>query len=494
MKTFRSTLVLALVVALVWGLVRWLDPAPPDVAQDELTPELFFFEKQDLVRFEVTRPDGTVIAAHETDDGWILEGTELRASKSMVNRVKHQLHDLVARAKVIEEPEDPALYGLGAQAIRVKVEFKNGWVREFLAGDPNPSQVSYYIQPVPGDQIFVVKKSAVDYYSFDLEDFRERRFATFDSKDVDRLTAKLEGHELLDLQRVGERTWEMLSPLEMDASRDEVRALLGRVSALKAMDFVEDLDDTSAETLATWGLDTPRAKIHIAFGGREPLDLLSGAPISTDPEEKLAYMTLEGEWTIYQAKHDLLNDYAEDPATFRNRRFVKLHHDDVVQVDVTLQAADYDDTAGEATIKRGVDEWHWGEDGRPVPGSTPERVAIRVTGLNAEEFVADAPGSLAPYGLDDPRARAVLHAEDGSTRTVLIGDRGPSRELEDRVVERYYATVEGETPVYLVDRGGIDVLEDVIREHTRKATKDDEIAERHEAMEEARKVASEDEG
>ncbi len=492
MKTFRSTLVLALVVASVYGLVRWLDPAPPDVAQEELTPELFFFEKQDLVRFEVARPDGVVVAAHETDDGWILEGSGLRASKSMVNRVKHQLHDLVARAKVIDAPEDPALYGLGAQAVRVKVEFKNGWVREFLAGDPNPSQVSYYIQPVPGDQIFVVKKSAVDYYSFDLEDFRERRFASFDSKDVDRLQAELEGRELLSFQRLGERTWEMLSPVEMDASRDEIRGLLGRVSALKAMDFVEDLDDPSPEALEPWGLDQPRGRIHIAFGNRDPLVLLVGAPISTDPEEKLAYMTLEGEWTVYQAKHDLLNDYAEDPASFRNPRFVKVHHDDVVQVDVALSASDYDDTEGQASIKRGVDEWHWAEDGRPVPGSTPERVAIRITGLNAEDFVHDAPASLGPYGLDAPRARAVLHTEDGETRVVLIGDRGPSRELEDRVVERYYAMIEGESPVYLVDRGGIDVLEDVIREHNRKADKDEEIAERHEAMEEARIVAGDD--
>ena len=257
----------------------------------------------------------------------------------MVNRVKHQLHDLVARAQVIETPEDPALYGLGSQAIIVTLSFRDGGVKQFKAGDPNPTSVSYYIQPIPGDSVYVVKKSAVDYYSFSPDDFRERRFATFDSKAVDTLIAELDGSETLELRRVDERNWEMRTPLEMDASRDEVRALLGRVSAMKAWGFVEDLGAEPPEAaLAPYGLDTPRARITVGFGSRDPIVLRIGDPLSEAADEALAYGTLEGEWSVYEVKHDLLNDYSAEPVDFRNERFVRIHHDDIVRVDVDLRA------------------------------------------------------------------------------------------------------------------------------------------------------------
>jgi len=485
MKAFKGTLVAAALLAVVFVAVKTLAPAP-EVIDTPTHQALFTFEKQDLIRVEIKRPEDSLILV-ETDDGWIVAGPDFRAGKSMVNRVKHQLHDLTSRATVIEAPEDLVLYGLGPQAIEVTLNFRDGSVQQFRAGDPNPSSVSYYIQPIPGDAVYIVKKSAVDYYAFTVDDFRERRFATFDSKAVDTLEAELPDGAKLKFRRSGERTWEMLEPREMDASRDEVRGLLGRVSALKAWGFTADLSKPpSDEELAPYGLDEPRARIAVGFGSREPIVLRVGDPISEKVNEEMAYVTLEGEWTVYEAKDDLLNDYTEEPETFRNEKFVNLHHDQVVRVDVDLKAGPKDPAEGQVTITRGVDTWQWA-DGAPTAGSTPERVAMRVSGMRAEEFVSDSPESLAIYGLDEPRVRAVLYSEGGEQKVALIGDEGPSRQLEDREVSRYYATIEGEDAVYLVDRGPLDVCQDLIREHSRKAERDDDIDERHEAMDEARK-------
>jgi hypothetical protein len=96
--------------------------------------------------------------------------------------------------------------------------------------------------------------------------------------------------------------------------------------------------------------------------------------------------------------------------------------------------------------------------------------------------VEDSPADLGRYGLDAPRVRAVLTTEDGDTRTLLIGAEGPARQLEDREVRRYYAAVEGEPAVYLVDRGPLDVCQDLIREHGRKAERDEDIERSHDAM------------
>ncbi len=482
MKAFRSTFLLAVLVFVVWGLVRVFDPAPEVL--DETPPRLFVFEKQDVVRVQVERPEDILVLA-ETDRGWILESTGFLASKSMVNRVKHQLHDLTARATVVENPDEAALYGLAQQGVRVTLTFRDASTLQFLAGDPNPSSVSYYIRPIPGDTVYTVKKSAMDYYALTLDEFRERRFASFDSKDADVLVASLPGGQSLKFQRVGERLWEMLEPVAMYASRDEVRSLLGRIAALKVREFVVEMPADGSGDLGQYGLAPPRARFEVRFGAREPLVLRMGDPVSDAEDETHSYFQLGEEPTIYSAKQGLLEDYQQDASEFRLRRFMRVDHSEVAFVDLDLQPGpDDEDLSGQVSLRYMGDVWQWGEDGRPVPGSTPERVAMRTAGVKAEDFLADSPASLAPYGLDTPRARVTLTTEEGTKRTLLLGSQGESRFThEDREIERYHAMVEGEAPVYLVDRGVLSVVKDAVREHGRKSDKDDDKAERREKME-----------
>jgi hypothetical protein len=112
---------------------------------------------------------------------------------------------------------------------------------------------------------------------------------------------------------------------------------------------------------------------------------------------------------------------------------------------------------------------------------------MRVAGAKAEVFVDDAPTDLSLYGLDAPMARVTALAEDGTQRTLLLGGEGePRLDIEDREIKRYFAAVEGEAPVYLVDRGVLSVLQDAVREHGRKEERDADRQERRDAMDEAR--------
>jgi hypothetical protein len=162
---------------------------------------------------------------------------------------------------------------------------------------------------------------------------------------------------------------------------------------------------------------------------------------------------------------------------------------DVVALKVWLAEGDEGDPAGEVHLQKGVSKWEWA-DGRPVPGSTPSRVASRVAAVRAEEFVADAPRNLGLYGLDAPIARAIVATSDGTQRTLLIGGEGePWMDPEDRPMVRYFAKVEEEPAVYLVDRGALSVLQDAVREHSRKVDRDEDKEERRDAMDLARSEA-----
>jgi len=485
-KAFRGTLVAAVALALLAAVVFFVKPDLLTGEEDAGPPRLFEFEKHEVVRVQVDRPDGERVVLLEKDGAWIIESTGHTAGKSMVNRVKHQLHDLTARATVVEDPESPELYGLGDNAIRVELTLRGGGTVAFRAGDPNPSSVSYYIQPEPGDTVYTVKKAAVDYYSLTLDEFRERRFATFDSKDVTRFEADLDlpgAPARLDVERTGDREWMLSAPVEMAANDDRVRRLIGRVSALKARDFVEATGDERAAKLVEFGLDAPRADITVHFGSRDPLRVRIGDDAPSDNKfEELAYMVLDDAPTIYVARRGILEEFTSDVEELRNRRVVEMKAADVVAVDAVLKPDGDDDLAGEHGVRFAAESWFW-KDGVPFAGSTAERVARSLSELEVDVFVDDAPGDLAAFGLADPVARVVLSNEAGDEKVVRIGGKGePLVDPEGNPRDRRYVTIEGQEPVYLVSERVLGVVKDLIREGNRKAKKDLEKMKRQERI------------
>jgi hypothetical protein len=484
MKAFRGTAMAMLALVLVGAMVWLFKPtmfAPSPVGN----PQLFRFEKHELVRVEVQRPEGDNVVLVEQDGQWVIEATGHEAGRSMVNRVKHQLHDLTARASVVEEPDNLSLYGLGENAIHVVLSLREGKQVAFDVGDPNPTSVSYYIQPKNSDRIYTVKKAAVDYYSLTLDEFRERRFASFDSKDVTGITAVLrlpEANHTLIMTREGERKWAMSSPIEMDADHDQARRLMGRVSAMKAVRF----EPLQSGDVSRYGLDEPRADITIRFASRDPLRIRVGdaAPVERK-HDVLAYVLMDEGDTVFVARSGMLEEFATDPKTFRNRRVVQLRSEDVVSVDVALRAGSGNDLSGEGHVRYAAEQWVW-HDGVPVSGSTPKRVARRFAELEVDNFIAEAPFELATFELDEPIARIELRDRDDNLRVVRIGGEGePMTDPEGHEHARYYAMVEGEQSVYLVNKGVLEVVRDLVREASRKAAKDAEKASRQERIETA---------
>ncbi len=486
MRAFRGTLLAAAVLALVVALVWLFDPRTEAPVVEE-SPPLFRFEKPELVRAEIHRAEDVLILAEQGDGSWIVEGPDWRASRSMVNRVKHQIHDLNARATVIKEPEAPELYGLGENAIKVDLTFRDGEELAFLAGDPNPSNVSYYIQPLSGQGsegfIYTVKKSALDYYSMEPREFRERRFCSLDSNDADRIEAQLPGSKSLVLQRTGPYHWQLEQPLQFAASREEVRRLLGRVTALKAREFVED----HPEDLSGYGLDRPQARILIKFASREPIDLSIGQQAEVDDSvgrpRSYAYMKLASDFTVYTAPDDLLEDYQLDPQDLRLKKFMRMRVGDVTDATVTLREREDDDLAGTVTMMYRADKWLW-SDGVPVPGSTPSRVALRASEVRADAIMADEPGRGDRWGFSDPLLTVQLTDNTGKVRTLIVGDETePEIDPEGRERARFYARADDQPTVYRISDSVLDVAEDAVREYQRKAGKDADKEERHRRME-----------
>lgn len=482
MKAFKGTLVASLVLLVVGALVWTQRPTvfAPDVVEGT---RIFQFEKHELVRVEVDRPEAERIVLVEQDGGWIIEATGHQAGRSMVNRVKHQIHDLAARAAVVEAPENPEIFGLGKNAITVGLTMRDGRRIAFKVGDPNPTSVSYYLQPEGSRSVYTVQKAAVDYYSLTLDEFRERRFATFDSKDVVGFDAALSlpsADYMLSMRRTGDRLWEMNSPMQMAADHDEARRLLGRISALKAVRF-EAKDEAKLESQ---GITDPRIDMEIRFASRDPLRVrIGGDAPQLDRHDALAYVLIDDEDTVYVARSGLLEAFARSPSEMRNRRVVKMDAADVVSIDAVIaESSDPFGLSGEGAVRYAAEQWVWA-DGVPVSGSTPKRVARRFAELEVDDFIDGAVATDPEYGLTSPYVRVTLKDAADGIRIVSLGAKGPAHsDSEGNRVDRYYASIEGESSVYLVHHGVYEVVRDLIRESGRKADRDAEKAARQERI------------
>lgn len=487
MKAFRGTLFALIALVAVGVLYAFLGPSPRTVAdkEDECN-RLFTFEKHELLRVQIEQPEGEggrTIAFSEKDDGeWYLEGEESdeQVDRSMVNRVKHQIHDLCARVQM-DDPKALELYGLGSLAANVELTLRDERKVRFAVGDANPSSVSYYIQKIGDENVYTVKKSASDFWFSQLRAFRNPKFARFDSKDANRIEALLqvpdEGERKLILERI-EDEWEMRSPLEMSAHNQDVRRLLGRVQALKAREFIDFTPEEATARLKEHGLDAPRADIRISFGSSDELHLLVGkkAPSTSRYEEDIAYMTIEGDDTIYIAKAGMLEDFTGDPEDMRNRRVVRMKVEDVVAVDVEIFPNEEDDLKGAAGVRFAKGGWLW-DDGVPVPGSAPERVVRQLAELEVDSLITKDPENPSEYGMVDPIARAVLIDQDDKERIITIGGLGePEEDPEGNVLPRRYIQIEGDPYIYLVSDRTLDTIQDLVRQHNKKLKRDEERA------------------
>ncbi len=458
LRRFRGAIAAGAVFVVVgggWWASRVLDAGPPPVAA---APELFRFEKEALIGVRVVRAD-TTLELVLVDGAWTVVGSDWRPSRSMVRRVAHQLHDLTARATVATPSDEAefAKFGLGEGAIRVTLTLEDGRTVEFEAGDPNPSSVSWYIRPIPGDAVYVVKKSALDYYRLGLDEFRERRFAWLEADEADLIDATVDGRRIT-FERVDPKRWRQTVPVVQAASREEVRTMLGRTGALKAFAFVADHPDPA--TMALYGLDQPVAEVRIGIETGETVTVRVGAPVPDPPENEPAmrYAYRVEDDAIYTTREGFLEAFRLPIEQYRQRDVLGRHEWDMTELTAERDGASI-------RVFRTTDGWRW-DDGTPVPGSTPRRLAERAADPKALAFHDG--GAPPGAGLDPPFARIAMTFEDG-VQVLEVGEA-----IEGGEERRRYVRVVGDPTVYEVEGSIGSVVEDLVREHGRKLERDAE--------------------
>ncbi len=103
-----------------------------------------------------------------------------------------------------------------------------------------------------------------------------------------------------------------------------------------------------------------------------------------------------------------------------------------------------DRTEGPLTLEKKGKAWAVGVPGQyALDQSSLDDLALTFTSLTAERVIDENPTDLKQFGLDPPRAQGVAMFSDGTTKTLLLGDKSPTGNT-------YYLQVKGDPKVYTV--------------------------------------------
>lgn len=280
----------------------------------------------------------------------------------------------------------------------------------------------------------------VFYYVYELRLGPEReraaqakgRLWTVEQKDVEEVIAKRKA-DTVHVKREG-ADWVLLTPVKAGADRSTVDDL---VTNLVTLHVDREIDPNPAK-LADFGLDAPSVDLTVKVKGKgDPLTLLLGGK---NPTGVWVYGKAKDKPAVFTVSDSVLRDATKPVADFRDKTILAFDKKDVTGLEIVLD--------GERLSVEPEAESKW-KITKPVSlRADAEAISDFLDKLRftkVKEFPADAPKSLARYGLDRPaRVTIFLGKEkDRTSRALLLGKEEPAK-------QGIYAMRPGDRSVLLV--------------------------------------------
>jgi hypothetical protein len=259
---------------------------------------------------------------------------------------------------------------------------------------------------------------------------RKGRVFSVEPADVQAVTITRAG-DTVALEREGEG-WRLRAPVAARGDRGKVEDVLTTVLTAK----IDREIAAQPASLAEFGLDRPAAEIAVTLKDGRRLGLALG---TKNPTGSWVYARETDRPAVFALPESVLRDATLPATDFRDRTILALDR----QAVSGLEIATGEDTL---VVEHAGDRWSLT---RPrALGADAEAIGDlldKLTAAKVKEFVAEAPPSLGPYGLDRP-VRLTVHQgrdKDRSSRTLLFGRADAGR-------RGVYAMRAGETSVLLL--------------------------------------------
>ena len=259
---------------------------------------------------------------------------------------------------------------------------------------------------------------------------RKGRVFSVEAADVTAITLK-RADGTVQAVREGD-AWQLVEPVKAKGDRGPLEETVTTVTTAK----MDREIDPSPKSLVEFGLDPPAATVDLALKDGKHLALLLGGK---SPTGVWVYAKERDKPSVFVVGDSVLRDVTRPVADFRDKTVLAFSRPDVTGFEVV--------TAGDTiTVEPDGQKWRMtSPSARPADADAVSELFEKLGGAKVKEFVAEAPSSLAPYGLDHPLRLSVFvgKEKDRATRTLLFG-------RTDDVKKGVYAMRAGESSVLLV--------------------------------------------
>ena len=259
---------------------------------------------------------------------------------------------------------------------------------------------------------------------------RKGRVFTAEAADVTEVEIK-RPDSVVKLKREGDG-WQILEPVKARGDRGPIDETVTSVVTARMDREIE----SAPAALGDFGLDKPAAEVTLRLKDGKQLGLVLGAK---NPTGVWVYAREAGKPAVFVVGDSVLRDTTRPLADFRDKAVLAFDQKDVTALEIITR----DDTIA---VEQADGRWKLTRPrALPADGDTLRDFLEKLRAARVKEFVAEAPRSLEPFGLDRP-VQVSIHTgrdKDRATKTLLFGRGDPAK-------KGVYAMRAGESAVVVI--------------------------------------------
>jgi len=420
---FKSTFIIGIVFLALCGYVVFYEILGEEGRKEaeEKKDRIYQVDLDDIVYINLERK-GLSLEIERTDDGWhILRPVDYRGDNVYIEGLLKTFIRAKNEGRIAEENIQPADYGLGEDAVTIKIGLSAEDEYSLNVGIKNPTGRFAYAN-IPGSpEVFLTEANLYEKLHQEFYYYRDKTIFSYDREMVKQINV-IRGDEKYIAVSDNESGWRVTYPVEDTADKNTVDIILNKFLSQKISNFTDD----SPEDLEQYGLRNPRFRTELVFDGEEEnkkIFYVGGR------KGNIYYVRDSEKSIIYEVDSSAVHNVIPDLFTLRNKVINDFNKDAVNKLEVTYPGEKYifihDDTLQAwyqtyPIYKRAVND-------------KIDQMVNDIYWARAVGFVDEIKRDKKQYGLDPPAADVILRIHDEEVSHVQVGRQDGS--------DRYYFDV-----------------------------------------------------
>ena len=404
MSRYWPTLLLAGVLAGLGGYLYFVElpEQRTEVVTATQAKQILPFAEAQISAVKVRSHSGEVVLSQTPGQPWaIAEPFHTDADQRQVQALLRAL--VTGKVTRLVETHPVSLTPFGLDHPSTVVTLTAGDRQETLSiGDAGPLSSTLYVLRASDESVLLTDLAPKDFLNRTLLSFRRKELLQFNQQETEqlRLTYPTTEMVLYAYEEKPKKKWRIRYPIEAEADRTEIQALLFRLEDLKALAIVDPGPerDKLAPTLTK-----PKVKVTLHAAGADHVVRL----FQPDPASGEAYAQTTPDGPIYKISPSAIKDLTRDLFALQDKRLLGVETGDIAMLSIKTRDEQY------ALIH---DHNEWILEDQPTEKlrqDVADLLVSRIVTLPAEERVLKQAGPLAPYGLVAPVAEFVATGKDG---------------------------------------------------------------------------------